>query len=612
MEEHLNDALLPPVLLESQYIPADYLLPPTTRPSNPLNPSPSPTETQIARQVFEDSSRESDTIANIFRQYVILVFQKSHFTALNCVFVVGGLAAGAVAVLLSYALPFADNFISTNHKELLNSPLALIYTPVIFLIIHVFTKTIFTGTQGSGIPAAMTLLEREDCLVILPSVVSFRILVGKFGLLFLGLAGGGSMGKEGPMVILSASTMVLTLNCFLYLAGRNGRDAITPNLTRYVRVAIIAGAGAGIAAAFNSIMGGVLFAVEEFASTFDFPMGRCIATSVVCSMLCVFGLNTLINHDYENLSFFGDVTDFATTSELFYVSIVSGVVGGFFGGLNSQILLWLLELKAWCARRSAISSYLICIVCGGLLGALHIATGGASAGEGTSQVVKILSPEGVYCGTNGSIPSTYFVTKVMGTILTYMSGVCGGVFAPSLSAGSGLGQIVYCELFPLFPSATVSSQFVVICTMSSFFGGFTQSPLTTFSILVGMIHVDGEDYDSTITHVGMLTSSVIGGAVSGLINPNKLYHGMAMIIERSWNDDKSFGEADRFKWARAFDFVNINRYYAGCASRGSGNRDRGSGSQSVNESVSSSFWINDVRATESVRRTEASRRSSWY
>ncbi|GMH56252.1 hypothetical protein TL16_g02091 [Triparma laevis f. inornata] len=493
-------------------------------------------------------------------------------------------------------MPIADDFTTNNNSSLLTSPLTLLYTPVIFLVIHVLIKTIFTGTGGSGIPAAMTLLERDDALTLLPSVLSFRIL-------------------EGPMVILSASTMVLTLNCFLFLAGRNGRDSITPNLLRYVRVAIIAGAGAGIAAAFNSIMGGVMFAVEEFASTFDFPMGRCIATSVVCSMLCVFGLNTLIDPSYENLSFYGDVTDFATTPELFYVSIISGVVGGFFGGLNSQILLWLLELKAWCARRSPLSSYLICVLCGFLLGALHIATDGASAGEGTSEVVKILSPEGVYCGAEGSVHSTYFLTKVAGTILTYMSGVCGGVFAPSLSAGSGLGQIVYCELFPLFPSVTVSSQFVVICTMSSYFGGFTQSPLTTFSILVGMIHVDGEDYDSTITHVGMLTSSVIGGAVSGLINPNKLYHGMAMIIERGWRDNQSYGEAEKFSWARKFDFVNVNRYYGGVgASSGSGRGSgRGSGSQSVNESHNSSFWINDVgRGTESVRRTEASRRSSWY
>ena len=96
-------------------------------------------------------------------------------------------------------------------------------------------------------------------------VLSLRILIGKFALLMAGLAFGGSMGKEGPMVTLSASAMVLTLRFVLALP--KAKEQFAPNLNTYTRTAIIAGSGAGIAAAFNSITGGIMFAIEEVRVT---------------------------------------------------------------------------------------------------------------------------------------------------------------------------------------------------------------------------------------------------------------------------------------------------------------------------------------------------------
>ena len=392
------------------------------------------------------------------------------------------------------------------------------------------------------------------------------------------------MGKEGPMVTLSSSALILTLNFLLLLP--KAKEQFAAQLNTYTRVAIIAGAGAGISAAFNSITGGIMFAIEEFACTFNFPMGRCLGTAVVSSMLTVFGLNTIIDSNYENLTFYGTVTDFATTSELFYVSVITGIIGGFLGGLNAQVLLWLLEIKAWTTRRFYTASYFWCLFCSFSLAALHVNTGGITAGEGTEHVISIFASEGTYC-EGGDVERYFGVAKTFGTLLTYLAGICGGVFAPSLSAGAGFGQILYCELFkgkigeigrgakrraanvsfgnetsassyfctslsslPFSRFASLiaagdgatSSQFTILCSMTAFFGGFTQSPLTSFSILIGMVHVGGAEYNSPITHVGMLTASTIGSLVAGAINPTRIYHGMAQIIEEGNEKDLSLGE----------------------------------------------------------------------
>lgn len=379
---------------------------------------------------------------------------------------------------------------------------------------------------------------------MISKVLSLRILVAKFALLMAGLAFGGSMGKEGPMVTLSASAMVITLRFILALP--KAKEQFATNLNTYARTAIIAGAGAGIAAAFNSITGGIMFAIEEFACDFNFTMGRCLALSVVSSMLTVFGLNTIINTNYENLTFYGTVTDFATTSELFYVSIISGLAGGFLGGVNAQILLWMLEIKAFTTRRFSTATYVWCILCSLALAALHVSFNGITAGEGTEHVISILSSEGAYCN-GGDVKWYFFLAKMLGTLLTYLAGICGGVFAPSLSAGAGFGQVIYCELFKDMMTSDGSSQFAVLCSMTAFFGGFTQSPLTSFSILIGMVQIGGEEYNGPITRAAMLTSSTIGSLVAGAVNPTRLYHGMAKIIEVGNEKDLNLGEHKIFR-----------------------------------------------------------------
>ena len=204
------------------------------------NHFPPPGGVVIGPQGRED---ENDSFWEFWREYKARIIARSKFSLLVAAFCCAGILSGAVSVALSYALPNADNFVNQN-PNLFTTPLAFFFVPACALFIVFSIRTIFIGTGGSGIPAAMLLLDREDSLSLLPKVLSFRILIGKFALLYLGIMGGGSMGKEGPMVILSASTAVLTLELFLKFSGKR-RSQITNNLLKYARVMIVAGAGAG-------------------------------------------------------------------------------------------------------------------------------------------------------------------------------------------------------------------------------------------------------------------------------------------------------------------------------------------------------------------------------
>ena len=111
----------------------------------------------------------------------------------------------------------------------------------------------FPGSQGSGIPqaiAARHLRDEDDRSHIL----SLRLVVGKIALTVLGLFCGASIGREGPTVQVGASLM-------LQVARWGGMAQ--------ARGLILAGSAAGIAAAFNTPLAGIVFAIEEMGRTYE-------------------------------------------------------------------------------------------------------------------------------------------------------------------------------------------------------------------------------------------------------------------------------------------------------------------------------------------------------
>ncbi|MDE0952798.1 MAG: chloride channel protein, partial [Halioglobus sp.] len=133
----------------------------------------------------------------------------------------------------------------------------------------------FRGTDGTGIPQAIAALKIEDGPAR-DHVLSWRILVGKGLLLAIGLFAGMTIGREGPSVHAGA--------CFMYLSNRWG------NFQGWLvqRGLILAGGAAGIAAAFNTPIAGVVFALEEIGRSFEKKnAGTIVRTVLVACIVCM-------------------------------------------------------------------------------------------------------------------------------------------------------------------------------------------------------------------------------------------------------------------------------------------------------------------------------------
>ncbi|GMI04748.1 hypothetical protein TrRE_jg5995, partial [Triparma retinervis] len=310
---------------------------------------------------------------------------------------------------------------------------------------------------------------------------------------------------------------------------------------------------------------GFIFAVEEFTGYYDPSYGRMLTISVAGAVGAYYGFNALLDSSSGVLSnyalpFYGSVT--VTGSELFagnmlYISVVNGVALGLLGGLNAQALLLLLEVKSWTSRKSPHLAYAWAVACGVLFVSLasNAGTGGTHAatlfGNGDAAVVQALNANNYCPGTSartaGYIPAWFGVAKAAATLLTYLSGACGGIFAPTFSAASGWATLMYCGLWrPAL--AAVDPSFCVISGTAAYFSGFTGSPMTTFALITGMVYVSGTAEEQMMYKAGTLISSIVGSHLSAFITPVKLYERMSHILLEGYEKDKAAPETS-WAWA---------------------------------------------------------------
>ena len=394
--------------------------------------------------------------------------------------IVGAVAAG-YAFVADYAQKLFSDFVTYS------SFLPLILSPVIFAIAAWLTARFCPGAVGSGIPqaiAARVAQAPEERRYLLGP----RIIIGKILFTTLGLLGGASIGREGPTVQVGAA--------ILYLGASFGK--VNAETSRSL---ILAGAAAGVAAAFNTPLAGIVFAIEEMARAFEHRYSGVVLTAIVlagASSLSILG----------NYSYFGFADGGFSLSRDWLVVVIVGGVGGLLGGLFSKILTdGAPRLYAMFKNRGLFHPALFAGLCGLIIAGLGYATHGATYGSGYAQANALLHGEST--GSWG-----YTIAKFFATAISGFSGLPGGIFSPSLSVGAGLGA----SMAPWFPSTPVAG--VVLLGMTAYFAGVTQAPITAFIIV---LEISGRQS----LPVPLIAASVIAVAVSRIICPVSLYHALA-------------------------------------------------------------------------------------
>lgn len=403
------------------------------------------------------------------------------------VFWSGALAVGLAAVLFAIGGDWAH----TGFNRLIGmSPwLPLLVTPAGFVAIVYVTRRYFPGSQGSGIPQSIAALKIED-EAARNRLLSLRIAFSKVLLTLFGLLCGASVGREGPTVQVGAS--------ILHSIGALGRFS----RLEAERALIIAGGAAGVAAAFNTPLAGVVFAIEEMSRSLEQRVSGIVLTAVIIA-----GITSMAV--LGNYTYFGHTTAHFSLATGWAAPIVCGIVGGLLGGLFSRVLILL--SRGWPGRLGSLMRthpLWTAGICGLLLALAGLASGNTIYGTGYYEAKAIL--EG-----RGESSFAYGFLKLIATVLSYASGIPGGIFAPSLATGAGFGM----NLSVLFP--LVSTGAMVVMGMVAYFAGVVQAPITAFVIVMEMT----DNHDMIIP---LMVAAMSAHAASKLVCPTSLYHTLSL------------------------------------------------------------------------------------
>ena len=398
------------------------------------------------------------------------------------VFWIGAVAIGTAAAGFAAGASYAEQLFHLGTQRYFWLP--LIVTPAGLVAVVWFTRRFLPGAEGSGIPQAIAALtsRHEPHRKVLLSV---RIAIGKIVTTLVGLMCGASIGREGPTVHVGAAIM--------YSIGR------IAHFPRHdlERGLILAGGAAGVAAAFNTPLAGILFAIEEMSRSFDEKSsGTMLVAVVLAGVVAVAWLG--------NYTYFGHTEAAFVAATDWIAVLVCGVTGGLLGGVFSSVLVnGNRRLRPYVSR----FPLRVALVCGLTVAAAGLLSGGAVFGTGYQEASKLV------LGTDESSVFYPFL-KMIATAASYFSGIPGGIFAPSLSTGAGLGHLLS-QGMPEVPATAV-----VILGMVAYFSGVVQTPITAFVIVMEMT-------DNRSILLPLMATSFIAYGVSRVICPQPIYRSLA-------------------------------------------------------------------------------------
>jgi CIC family chloride channel protein len=351
---------------------------------------------------------------------------------------------------------------TSQHTPLGPFGIAVVLVPALGALVVVFlVKNFAPEAKGHGVPEVMDAVYYKGA-VIRPIVAVIKSLASA-----ISIGSGGSVGREGPIIQIGAA--------FGSWVGR------TMHVSRWQRAALVAaGGGAGIAATFNTPIGGVLFAVEVL-------MGEVSVRTLVPVTLAT-ATSTYVGH-----FLFGDHPAFlvpqlnmpeATGAALLPAYLGLGALMALVSVLFIRALYGTEDLfEKWIPKREYLRHVLGMLGVGILMSSFMFARGHYYVqGVGYATIIDILGE------TITSVPFlvTLFAAKLLATSLTLGSGASGGIFSPALFLGATFGGAYGLVLRAVFPALNVDPTTLALAGMAGLVAGATGAALTSIVMIFEM------------------------------------------------------------------------------------------------------------------------------
>ena len=367
--------------------------------------------------------------------------------------IVCGLIAGLLVALYRYGIGYGTRFARWMYSQILAQPWLIAPFVCAAAAIGLFVAWLVRlepMASGSGIPqveGVLLLGLRMRWLLVLVVRFAGGLLCGMFGL---------SLGREGPSIQIGAAASQ-------GVSGAMKRDGFEENTL------ITAGAAAGLSAAFNAPLSGMMFALEEVHRNFS-------------PVILLSAASASLSADFVSKTWFGlrPVLNFTSIGQLalplYWWMIPLGIVAGLVGSLTNRMLLGFQSLYGKLpAIAGPVIALLIALPCG--LFAPKVLGGGEElidfAEHASSGVLMLLG---------------LLAVKMLFTGTSFGSGVPGGIFMPILAIGTLAGSIFGLLAVRLLPGIVPQGAVAVfaVCAMAGTLSASVKAPMTSILLAVEM------------------------------------------------------------------------------------------------------------------------------
>jgi H+/Cl- antiporter ClcA len=361
-------------------------------------------------------------------------------------------------------------------------------TPALFVLSVELIRRFAPCAAGPGIPQAIFAArhlspETEKRLAPLTSITTMAV---KILALYLGLWAGASTGREGPTVHVATCVFIGLILLVRRLSG----------IKIDLRSAVVAGGAAGLAAAFNTPLAGVTFAIEELAGDYFGSMKDYVIMAIIFAAITAKALT-------------GEYTYFGRLAEPAAIPLTAilliGALGGLLGAFFSTALI---EGQKALAKHHRAHRYAVPALMA--LGLLVVARFSAADVLGPGNAAAQTLVRGDFAPWAWAYP----VEKLAATLCTFWSGIAGGIFAPCLAVGAALGaDVAQWMSIPIASCALVG--------MAAFLSGTIQAPITAFVII----------FEMTGHHqmlLPVMLGSLLGFMVAKLTGASHLYQALCV------------------------------------------------------------------------------------
>lgn len=393
---------------------------------------------------------------------------------------------GVVAVIYARLFLYAEK--GTLLVLHYNKWLLFILTPACFICSWWIVKKMAAYARGSGIPQVMASIElaTPGRYWLVDKLLSIKVIVIKVLSSIIMVLGGGIIGREGPTIQISAAIFKITNNLL---------PAWWPKISR--KNILVAGAASGLAAAFNTPLGGIVFAIEELSKTHINQFKSALFTAVIIAGLTAQGLaGPYLYLGYPDLR--------SLTVAVFAGILLVALFAGLAGSLMSKLLL--AGVKRMSSIKKARKQLYLVLFCSLIVASLGFFFGEEALGSGKELMTKTLF-------TNDKILHWYTpFLRIGGLISSFTTGSAGGIFAPSLSAGASIGSVIA----GWFQFSDSNINLLILSGMVAFLTGVTRSPFTSAILVLEMT-----DRHNVIFH--LMLAGLIANIVASFIDKHSVY-----------------------------------------------------------------------------------------